>query len=211
MWPQALALIELHKAPKGLYKNQVYLLPKKMGMHDQTLILSTCYQLPLSIDEYVASLHLPSFDAHLTDLSPDQAKYLGVPKSGPFKPYYYKLVYEHATLCYTLLLLPSLFLCLPSFLLPLSCSSGIDEGKDCTEWHFFSPDNFKTQPVCCNALVIYFAQLWNSSSQSSRMLKRWITSTHAHLATTWGWVCKVGSTLHRGILSRSAADRQPCH
>ena len=28
---QALALIELHKAPKGLYKNQVYLLPKKMG------------------------------------------------------------------------------------------------------------------------------------------------------------------------------------
>ena len=30
-WPQALALIELHKAPKGLYKNQVYLLPKKMG------------------------------------------------------------------------------------------------------------------------------------------------------------------------------------
>ena len=29
--PQALALIELHKAPKGLYKNEVYLLPKKMG------------------------------------------------------------------------------------------------------------------------------------------------------------------------------------
>ena len=42
------------------------------------------------IDEYVASLHLPSFDAHLTDLSEDQAKYLGVPKSGPYKPHYYK-------------------------------------------------------------------------------------------------------------------------
>ena len=28
---QALALIELHKAPKGLYRNEVYLLPKKMG------------------------------------------------------------------------------------------------------------------------------------------------------------------------------------
>ena len=41
-------------------------------------------------DEYVASLHLPSFDAHLTDLSEEQAKYLGVPKNGPFKPYYYK-------------------------------------------------------------------------------------------------------------------------
>ena len=28
---QALALIELHRAPKGLYRNEVYLLPKKMG------------------------------------------------------------------------------------------------------------------------------------------------------------------------------------
>ena len=45
---------------------------------------------PPHSDEYVASLHLPSFDAHLTDMSEEQAKYLGVPKSGPFKPYYYK-------------------------------------------------------------------------------------------------------------------------
>jgi len=42
------------------------------------------------IDEYVASLHLPSFDAHLSDLTDDQAKYLGVPRTGPFKPHYYK-------------------------------------------------------------------------------------------------------------------------
>ena len=28
---QILALIELYKAPKGHYKNDVYLLPKKMG------------------------------------------------------------------------------------------------------------------------------------------------------------------------------------
>jgi S-adenosylhomocysteine hydrolase len=41
-------------------------------------------------DEYVASLHLPSFDAHLTELSDDQAKYLGVPRTGPYKPHYYK-------------------------------------------------------------------------------------------------------------------------
>ena len=33
---QALALIELHKAPKGLYKNEVYLLPKKMGEYIPT-------------------------------------------------------------------------------------------------------------------------------------------------------------------------------
>ncbi|NXR14141.1 SAHH2 protein, partial [Semnornis frantzii] len=67
---QALALIELYNAPEGRYKQDVYLLPKKM-------------------DEYVASLHLPSFDAHLTELTDDQAKYLGLNKNGPFKPNYY--------------------------------------------------------------------------------------------------------------------------
>ena len=41
-------------------------------------------------DEYVASLHLPSFDAHLTELSDEQAKYLGLNKAGPFKPNYYR-------------------------------------------------------------------------------------------------------------------------
>jgi adenosylhomocysteinase len=54
------------------------------------LELSLPSLMSLLTDEYVASLHLPSFDAHLTDLSSDQAKYLGVPKNGPFKPYYYK-------------------------------------------------------------------------------------------------------------------------
>ncbi|XP_070557923.1 S-adenosylhomocysteine hydrolase-like protein 1 isoform X2 [Ptychodera flava] len=68
---QALALIELFNAPPGRYKQDVYLLPKKM-------------------DEYVASLHLPAFDAHLTELSDAQAKYLGLNKAGPFKPNYYR-------------------------------------------------------------------------------------------------------------------------
>ncbi|KAG8451133.1 hypothetical protein GDO86_003409 [Hymenochirus boettgeri] len=68
---EALALIELYNAPEGRYKQDVYLLPKKM-------------------DEYVASLHLPAFDAHLTELSEDQAKYLGLNKNGPFKPNYYR-------------------------------------------------------------------------------------------------------------------------
>ncbi|XP_076062079.1 adenosylhomocysteinase-like 1 isoform X5 [Oratosquilla oratoria] len=68
---QALALIELFNAPAGRYKSDVYLLPKKM-------------------DEYVASLHLPTFDAHLTELADDQAKYMGLNKAGPFKPNYYR-------------------------------------------------------------------------------------------------------------------------
>lgn len=41
-------------------------------------------------DEYVASLHLTTFDAHLTELSDEQAKYLGLNKNGPFKPNYYR-------------------------------------------------------------------------------------------------------------------------
>lgn len=42
------------------------------------------------LDEYVASLHLPTFDAHLTELTDEQAKYLGLNKNGPFKPNYYR-------------------------------------------------------------------------------------------------------------------------
>ena len=42
------------------------------------------------LDEYVASLHLPTFDAHLTELSDEQAKYMGLNKAGPFKPNYYR-------------------------------------------------------------------------------------------------------------------------
>lgn len=45
------------------------------------------------LDEYVASLHLPTFDAHLTELTDEQAKYLGLNKNGPFKPNYYR--YSH--------------------------------------------------------------------------------------------------------------------
>uniref|UniRef100_A0A8D0DFX0 Adenosylhomocysteinase like 2b n=1 Tax=Sander lucioperca TaxID=283035 RepID=A0A8D0DFX0_SANLU len=46
--------------------------------------------LSCPLDEYVASLHLPTFDAHLTELSDEQAKYLGLNKNGPFKPNYYR-------------------------------------------------------------------------------------------------------------------------
>uniref|UniRef100_A0AAY4CYN3 S-adenosyl-L-homocysteine hydrolase NAD binding domain-containing protein n=1 Tax=Denticeps clupeoides TaxID=299321 RepID=A0AAY4CYN3_9TELE len=48
--------------------------------------------LMLFPDEYVASLHLPAFDAHLTELTDEQAKYLNLNKNGPFKPNYYRHV-----------------------------------------------------------------------------------------------------------------------
>ena len=48
-----------------------------------------------STDEYVASLHLPTFDAHLTELTEEQAKYMGLNKTGPFKPNYYRYSNTH--------------------------------------------------------------------------------------------------------------------
>eukprot|EP00095_Tigriopus_kingsejongensis_P004646 snap_masked-scaffold29_size597861-processed-gene-2.3 protein:Tk04646 transcript:snap_masked-scaffold29_size597861-processed-gene-2.3-mRNA-1 annotation:"adenosylhomocysteinase 3" len=68
---QILALVEMFSAPETRYKKDVYLLPKK-------------------IDEYVANIHLPLFDAGLSDLDEDQAKYLGINQQGPFKPQYYR-------------------------------------------------------------------------------------------------------------------------
>merc|ERR1712200_333937 len=68
---QALGLIELFNAPSGRYKADVYLMPKLM-------------------DEFVASLHLSAFEANLTELSDEQAKYMGLSKSGPLKPNYYR-------------------------------------------------------------------------------------------------------------------------
>ena len=42
------------------------------------------------MDEYVANLHLSPYDAKLTELSDEQAKYMGMAKSGPFKPQFYR-------------------------------------------------------------------------------------------------------------------------
>ena len=46
--------------------------------------------LPKSLDEKVARLHLDALGVHLTELSDDQADYLGVPVEGPFKPDHYR-------------------------------------------------------------------------------------------------------------------------
>ena len=67
---QVLAQIELWT--KGdQYENKVYVLPKHL-------------------DEKVARLHLGRIGARLTELSPDQADYIGVPPQGPFKSEHYR-------------------------------------------------------------------------------------------------------------------------
>lgn len=48
------------------------------------------YVLPKHLDEKVAALHLGKLGAKLTRLSEDQAKYLGLQVSGPFKPEHYR-------------------------------------------------------------------------------------------------------------------------
>ena len=67
---QAMAQIELWTKP-GEYEKQVYVLPKHL-------------------DEKVARLHLDALGARLTELSPEQAAYIGVPVEGPYKSEHYR-------------------------------------------------------------------------------------------------------------------------
>jgi len=48
------------------------------------------YTLPKNLDEEVARLHLGSLDVKLDRLTRNQAKYLGIPVDGPYKPEHYR-------------------------------------------------------------------------------------------------------------------------
>jgi adenosylhomocysteinase len=48
------------------------------------------YTLPKHLDEKVARLQLRKLNAQLTELTDEQAKYIGVPKSGPYKSDHYR-------------------------------------------------------------------------------------------------------------------------
>ncbi len=48
------------------------------------------YTLPKKLDEEVAKLHLGRLGVELTQLTQEQADYLGVPVDGPFKPEHYR-------------------------------------------------------------------------------------------------------------------------
>jgi adenosylhomocysteinase len=67
---QTLAQIELF-TKQGEYKNDVYILPKHL-------------------DEKVARLHLAKLGVTLTELSDEQAAYIGVSAQGPFKAEHYR-------------------------------------------------------------------------------------------------------------------------
>ncbi|VAW11655.1 Adenosylhomocysteinase, partial [hydrothermal vent metagenome] len=67
---QVLAQIELW-TNTAAYQNKVYVLPKHL-------------------DEKVAALHLDKLGVKLTKLTPEQADYIGVKQSGPYKPDHYR-------------------------------------------------------------------------------------------------------------------------
>ena len=67
---QTIAQIELFTKP-GEYEKKVYVLPKHL-------------------DEKVARLHLDALGVKLTQLSEEQAAYIGVPVDGPYKPDHYR-------------------------------------------------------------------------------------------------------------------------
>jgi adenosylhomocysteinase len=48
------------------------------------------YTLPKALDEKVARLHLGALGVELTELTPDQADYIGVPVDGPYKLDHYR-------------------------------------------------------------------------------------------------------------------------
>jgi adenosylhomocysteinase len=46
--------------------------------------------MPKQLDEKVARLHLDALGVRLTEMTQDQADYLGIPKDGPYKPDHYR-------------------------------------------------------------------------------------------------------------------------
>ena len=67
---QVMAQVELHQNAEK-YERKVYTLPKRL-------------------DEKVARLHLDKLGVKLTQLTPEQAAYIGVPVEGPFKADHYR-------------------------------------------------------------------------------------------------------------------------
>jgi adenosylhomocysteinase len=68
---QVLAQLELFGDSIGQYETRVYTLSKQL-------------------DEKVARLHLDALGVRLTELTPDQASYLGIPVNGPYKADHYR-------------------------------------------------------------------------------------------------------------------------
>jgi adenosylhomocysteinase len=70
------------------FTNQVMAQMELFGYRD--FYENKVYTLPKHLDEEVARLHLEKLGVKLTTLTDDQAAYLGIPASGPYKPEHYR-------------------------------------------------------------------------------------------------------------------------
>ncbi len=62
----------------------------ELFLHSDYYEQGKVYVLPKHLDEKVARLQLKTLNAELTELSDEQAAYIGVPKQGPYKPDSYR-------------------------------------------------------------------------------------------------------------------------
>jgi adenosylhomocysteinase len=76
---QVVAQIDLHLAAQG-----------KATVSGTSYDRKAVYTLPKKLDEKVARLHLDKLGAKLTELTPDQASYIGVDVTGPYKAEHYR-------------------------------------------------------------------------------------------------------------------------
>ncbi len=70
------------------FTNQVM---AQLELHENSDMLEKkVYALPKHLDEKVARLHLGKLGVKLTELSKEQADYIGAPVDGPYKPDHYR-------------------------------------------------------------------------------------------------------------------------
>ncbi|MDR0341972.1 MAG: adenosylhomocysteinase [Nocardiopsaceae bacterium] len=70
------------------FTNQVIAQVELFSKHEEYPL--GVHVLPKHLDEKVARLHLPALGVRLTELSKEQASYLGLPLEGPYKPDHYR-------------------------------------------------------------------------------------------------------------------------
>ena len=82
-------VIRAHSSCRTASANQT-LAQIELFAHKDAYDIGKVYVLPKHLDEKVARLQLSTLNAQLSELTAEQAAYIGVPKTGPFKPNSYR-------------------------------------------------------------------------------------------------------------------------
>ena len=72
------------------FTNQVIAQIELFSQRRRQFAAKQVYVLPKHLDEKVARLHLDALGVELTELTAEQAAYLGIPVEGPYKPDHYR-------------------------------------------------------------------------------------------------------------------------